>query len=73
MNKLEEIIDMVALKKLQQNIPISSIYVNSKTYNLIRDMCQTTNIDYDSLKVRTCASVELIIDDTLKDGEVEYK
>ena len=73
MDKLEEIIDMVALKKLQQNIPISSIYVNSKTYNLIRDMCQTANVDYDSLKIRTCASVELIIDDTLKDGEVEYK
>ena len=73
MNKLEEIIDMVALKKLQQNIPISSIYVNSKTYNLIRDMCQTADVDYDSLKVSTCASVELIIDDTLKDGEVEYK
>ena len=73
MNKLEEIIDMVALKKLQQNMPISSIYVNSKTYNLIRDMCQTTNIDYNDLKIRACASVELIIDDTLKDGEVEYK
>ena len=55
MNKLEEIIDMVALKKLQQNIPISSIYVNSKTYNLIRDMCQTADVDYDSLKVSTCA------------------
>ena len=73
MNKLEEIIDTVALKKLQQNIPISSIYVNSKTYNLIRDMCQTANIDYDSSKIRACASVELIIDDTLKDGEIEYK
>ena len=73
MDKLEEIIDMVALKKLQQNIPISSIYVNSKTYNLIRDMCQTADVDYDSLKVSTCASVELIIDDTLKDGEIEYK
>ena len=73
MNKLEEIIDMVALKKLQQNIPISSIYVNSKTYNLIRDMYQTADVDYDSLKVSTCASVELIIDDTLKDGEIEYK
>ena len=73
MNKLEEIIDTVALKKLQQNIPISSIYVNSKTYNLIRDMCQTADVDYDSLKVSTCASVELIIDDTLKDGEIEYK
>lgn len=73
MNKLEEIIDMVALKKLQQNMPISSIYVNSKTYNLIRDMYQTTNVDYNSLKIRACASVELIIDNTLKDGEIEYK
>lgn len=73
MNKLEEIINMVALKKLQQNMPISSIYVNNKTYNLIKDMCQTTNIDYDDLKIKACNSVDLIIDDTLKDGEIEYK